>query len=70
MKIKKVKYIGPVDSYSLDSYPQPSCYGLPIISEYDYSKNGAYHLRHQGYFNDVDINLYSKVSRFRYIDRI
>lgn len=71
MKIRKYKYIGPVDTITLDSYIEHMCYGLPVMVRHDFSKNGASHLKYQGSFiDDKEVKSYSDVSIFRYIERI
>lgn len=71
MKIKKYKYLGPVDTIILDHYLKPTCYGLPVIIRHDFSKNGAEHLKYQSSFiEDKEVNTYSDVSCFKYIERI
>ena len=71
MKIRKYKYIGPVDTITLDSYLKPACNGLPVMIRHDFSKNGAEHLKYQGCFiEDKEVDIYSDVSCFKYIERI
>lgn len=51
MKIKKQKYIGRCDSYTLDC-GRPCFDSFPIVRSYDYTPNGADHLNRQSYFID------------------
>lgn len=71
MKIRKYKYIGPVDTIILDSCLKPACNGLPVMIRHDFSKNGAEHLKYQSSFiEDKEVKTYSDVSYFKYIERI
>ena len=53
MKIKKKKYVGGCDN---PSSPEESgnFESLPIFTNFDYTRNGAYHLKHDG----IPLNIY------------
>lgn len=50
MKKRKRKYIGACDNYNLVGPGKHKLWGLPIVTESDYTKNGAQHLAFQGDF--------------------
>lgn len=71
MKIKKIKYIGPVDSYMVEPHASPSCYGSPIMTRNDFSRNGALNLKNQSlFYDDGFFDDHSDTSKFKYIERI